>query len=171
MTWVYTAWRLTRYVAMGRQEREHSRQRRVYAVAWSVGRSVCPRPAYLGHREVVKEHQTLLETNAGPGPVAGLQPHATSWFSFWKVIRGGRLDAQHRGQNCTPSTGVKCAVTEEWPVIQAGTAGLLAGHPGWQRQPCLLSHEGVRVAGLLAHFSIPVCYVSHNHLEENIRVF
>lgn len=69
-----------------------------YAVAWSVGRSVCPQPAYLGHREAVKEHQTLLETNAGPAPVAGLWPHAKSWFSLWKVIRGGRLDTQHRAE-------------------------------------------------------------------------
>lgn len=131
---MYTARQLTRYVAGeagdGEAGERASQQRRAYAVAWSVGRPVCPRSAYLGHREVVKEHRTLLETNAGPAPVVGLGPRAKSWFSLGKVIRGGRLDAQHRGQKCTPSTGVKCSVMEEWPVIQAGTAGLLAGHSG-----------------------------------------
>lgn len=83
---MYTARLLTRYVAGeagdGEVGERACQAEKAYAVAWSVGRSVCPASLSGAQGGSERASNPAIETNAGPAPVAGLWPHAKSWFSL-----------------------------------------------------------------------------------------
>lgn len=117
-------------------------------------------------------HQTLLETRAGSTPVGWLRSNEKSWSSSWKVVRDCRaLDTQHRGQKLSidESKVYGHRRTAWW--FERAQQGSWLGILGDVTNLLHFFHEGVGVVGVISHFSIPVCYLFHSHLEENIHVF